>query len=150
MAEPLDGRLAAPSRTRATQAPAGTLVLDLTGTACVRVGGAERVVVAPALATARRDPARTPRGRAAPVARLAQLAEDLFADPGRTVTVRAEMSRLRRAVGSVLHTKPYRVSPAVVASVELPADLAEVLPGSSAPVVRALRAGPAQCIERFS
>ena len=54
---------------------------------------------------------------AGPAGRTAgALAVDLFDDGERVVTVRAEMSRLRRAVGSVLLSGPYRVSPAVSAS----------------------------------
>ena len=139
-AEPLEGgwllRL-----DQGTQATAGTLVLDLTGGPCVRVSGASG-------AWSRRLSPRHAEillallrsGNAGRTAR--ELAEDLFADPERTVTVRAEMSRLRRALGSVLQTKPYRVSSGVVASVDLPADLGLVLSGSSAPVVRALHDPP--------
>ncbi|MCY7396079.1 MAG: GAF domain-containing protein [Nocardioides sp.] len=53
-----------------------------------------------------------PEGRSA-----AQLAHDLFADPTRVVTVRAEMSRLRRSLGALLETQPYRVSASVAAQV---------------------------------
>ena len=66
----------------------------------------------------------------------AQLADDLFADATRVVTVRAEMSRLRRTLGPVLESQPYRIAPAVRATVLLPADGA-VIAGSSAPVVSA-------------
>ena len=66
----------------------------------------------------------------------AQLAEDLFSDPTRVVTVRAEMSRLRRTLGSVLEAQPYRIAPAVRASVLLPAEGAAIA-GSSAPVASA-------------
>ena len=38
----------------------------------------------------------------------AQLAEDVFEDPTRTVTVRAEMSRMRRHLAGVLAHRPYR------------------------------------------
>jgi hypothetical protein len=62
----------------------------------------------------------------------------LFDDPDRVVTVRAEMSRLRRAVGSVLLSGPYRIAPGV-AAVDLPDDRLAALPGSSAPVVQRLR-----------
>jgi hypothetical protein len=68
-----------------------------------------------------------------------ELARDLFDDPSRTVTVRAEMSRLRRMAGSLLLSNPYRFSPGVQVRAELPADPSAVLPGSSAPVVRRLR-----------
>ncbi len=81
--------------------------------------------------------------RAGPAGRTAaELAGDLFDDPTRVVTARAEMSRLRRAVGSLLLSGPYRVSPGVVTRVQLPEDLGAVLPGSSAPVVRRLRSEP--------
>lgn len=74
-----------------------------------------------------------PAGRTA-----AQLADDLFADPARVVTVRAELSRLRRALGGVLLSSPYRVAPGVGAELRLPVDCSVVLPGSSAPVVHRL------------
>lgn len=69
----------------------------------------------------------------------AGLAADLFDDPTRLVTVRAEISRLRRALGSILLTQPYRLSPTLQAQVVLPDDLRAVLPGSSAPVITRLR-----------
>ena len=74
--------------------------------------------------------ARAPLGRSA-----AELADDLFADPTRTVTVRAEVSRLRRTAGPVLATRPYRLAEGVVAEVLRPADPSTLLPGSVAPVV---------------
>ncbi|MFI6285015.1 GAF domain-containing protein [Streptomyces sp. NPDC051018] len=43
----------------------------------------------------------------------AQLAEELFGDPTRTVTVRAEMSRLRRHLAHVLASRPYRFADGV-------------------------------------
>jgi hypothetical protein len=69
----------------------------------------------------------------------AGLADELFADRTRTVTVRAELSRLRRALGSLLLAQPYRLAPGVQARVVLPEDLRALLPGSSAPVVSRLR-----------
>lgn len=114
------------------------LDLDLTGTPCLRVSGGSgswsrqlsprHAEILAALIEA------GPAGRTATA-----LAQDLFDDPDRAVTVRAEMSRLRRTVGSVLLSGPYRVSPGVVALIELPADPRAVLPGSSAPAVRRLR-----------
>jgi hypothetical protein len=71
-----------------------------------------------------------------------QLSEDLFDDPHRTVTVRAEMSRLRRLVGSVLLSGPYRLAPGIDAQVRV-TDAAAALPRSSAPAVRRLRHGSA-------
>ncbi|WP_416956107.1 GAF domain-containing protein [Nocardioides sp. T5] len=67
-----------------------------------------------------------------------QLSEDLFADPGRTVTVRAEMSRLRRLAGSLLLSAPYRLAPGL--STEVRGDRISAMPRSSAPVVRRWRA----------
>ncbi|MGQ7297841.1 GAF domain-containing protein [Quadrisphaera sp. KR29] len=40
----------------------------------------------------------------------AQLAAEVFGDAGRTVTVRAELSRLRRALGPLLAHQPYRLA----------------------------------------
>ena len=117
---------------------ASGLVLDLGGTPCLRVTGSSgswsrrlsprHAEILVALIEA------GPAGRTATA-----LAEDLFGDVDRAVTVRAEMSRLRRAVGSVLLSGPYRVSPAVSTAIDLPADPLAVLSGSSAPVVRRLR-----------
>ena len=79
-------------------------------------------------------------GQAGPTGLTAgELARELFDDPTRTVTVRAELSRLRRLAGTLLLSNPYRFSPGVHVTTELPADPAAVLPGSSAPVVRRLR-----------
>ncbi|WP_225233297.1 GAF domain-containing protein [Klenkia terrae] len=84
--------------------------------------------------------ARAPQGLTA-----AELAGALFGDPARTVTVRAEVSRLRRAVGPLLATQPYRPADGVTLDVVLPGPGKVLLPGSVAPVVLALRAarGPA-------
>ena len=70
----------------------------------------------------------------------AGLAEDLFADATRVVTVRAELSRLRRGLGGTLLAQPYRIAPGVTARLVLPDDRSTLLPGSSAPVVLRLRA----------
>ncbi len=114
------------------------LTIDLTGPPCLRVRGQSgswsrqlsprhaEIMVALAVAGVE---GRTATG----------LSRDLFDDPDRGVTVRAEMSRLRRAVGSVLLSAPYRIAPDVVVAVDLPADVLGALPGSSAPVVRRLR-----------
>jgi hypothetical protein len=69
----------------------------------------------------------------------AGLAEDLFAAPDRVVTVRAEVSRLRRVLGALLLTQPYRLAPHLEATVRYPADPEALLPGSSAPVVVRVR-----------
>ncbi|MER7751792.1 GAF domain-containing protein [Kitasatospora sp. NPDC097643] len=71
----------------------------------------------------------------------AQLAEALFGDPGRTVTVRAELSRLRRYLGGLLAHRPYRFAESVLVTVDGPEDPYSLLPSSSAPAVRRLRAG---------
>jgi hypothetical protein len=55
------------------------------------------------------------------------------------VTVRAEMSRLRRLAGSLLLSGPYRLAPGLAAEVR--GDRASALPRSSAPVVRRWRTG---------
>jgi len=67
------------------------------------------------------------------------LAADLFAAEGRLVTVRAEVSRLRRVLGGLLLTQPYRIAPHLECAIRLPADPRTLLPGSSAPVVVRLR-----------
>ncbi|GAA2341745.1 GAF domain-containing protein [Saccharopolyspora halophila] len=72
-----------------------------------------------------------PDGRTA-----AQLAAEVFADPARTVTARAEMSRLRRHLGGLLNRRPYRFSGNVEVDVLRPPDPDSLLPHSIAPVVR--------------
>ena len=75
-----------------------------------------------------------PQGRSAP-----ELAEDLYGDRSRVVTVRAEMSRLRRQfVGLVLGT-PYRFGAGTTVEVRCPEDTAMLLATSTAPAVRAAR-----------
>jgi len=71
----------------------------------------------------------------------AELAADLFADPTRTVTVRAEMSRLRRTLGSLLQHQPYRIAAGVEPLLLLPANVATLMTASSAPIVTEVRAG---------
>ncbi|WP_326846913.1 GAF domain-containing protein [Streptomyces kaniharaensis] len=71
----------------------------------------------------------------------AQLADALFGDPARTVTVRAELSRLRRYLGGLLAHRPYRFAEPVLVTVLGPDDPYDLLPSSSAPAVRRLRAG---------
>ncbi|MGW3100360.1 GAF domain-containing protein [Streptomyces sp. NPDC001100] len=65
----------------------------------------------------------------------AGLAEDMFGDPGRTVTVRAEMSRVRRYLGAFLEHRPYRFCEDAEVEVLLPDDPRELLPYSTAPAV---------------
>ncbi|MFJ8078368.1 GAF domain-containing protein [Streptomyces sp. NPDC096176] len=66
----------------------------------------------------------------------AQLAQDLFEDPTRTVTVRAEMSRLRRHLAQILAHRPYRFAEEVEVELVLPERPEDLLPHSTAPAVR--------------
>ncbi|MDH6117312.1 hypothetical protein ABH930_001703 [Kitasatospora sp. GAS204A] len=70
----------------------------------------------------------------------AELALGLFGDPSRAVTVRAELSRLRRYLGGLLEHRPYRFAETVQTEVIRPADPSQLLPASSAPGIRRLRA----------
>ncbi|MER5436164.1 GAF domain-containing protein [Streptomyces sp. NPDC002588] len=70
------------------------------------------------------------------------LAEDMFGDPARTVTVRAEMSRVRRYLGGFLDHRPYRFCEEAEVEVLLPADPVDLLPHSTAPAVARGRAAP--------
>ncbi|MFF9210149.1 MULTISPECIES: GAF domain-containing protein [unclassified Streptomyces] len=78
--------------------------------------------------------AEHPAGRTA-----AQLADDLFGDPGRTVTVRAEVSRLRRQLAGLLQHRPYRFADGARIEVVRPDDPSRLLPHSTAPAVCRLR-----------
>ncbi|NEC90004.1 GAF domain-containing protein [Streptomyces sp. SID12501] len=71
-----------------------------------------------------------PTGRGA-----AGLADDVFGDPARTVTVRAEMSRIRRYLGGFLDHRPYRFSEDAEVTVLLPDDSRDLLSHSTAPAV---------------
>ncbi|GAA5204616.1 GAF domain-containing protein [Streptomyces thinghirensis] len=68
------------------------------------------------------------------------LAEDMFGDPARTVTVRAEMSRVRRYLGAYLEHRPYRFCEEAEIEVVLPDDPRDLLPHSTAPAVTERRA----------
>ncbi|MFK4102037.1 GAF domain-containing protein [Streptomyces sp. NPDC019531] len=70
----------------------------------------------------------------------AGLAEDMFGDPGRTVTVRAEMSRVRRYLGAFLEHRPYRFCEDAEVEVLLPESPGDLLPHSTAPAVLGARA----------
>ncbi|MFE9022822.1 GAF domain-containing protein [Streptomyces sp. NPDC007808] len=70
----------------------------------------------------------------------AELAEDMFGDAGRTVTVRAEMSRVRRYLGAFLEHRPYRFREDAEVGVALPDDPRDLLPHSTAPAVARRRA----------
>lgn len=82
----------------------------------------------------------TPAGLSA-----ADLSRALYGDPDHLVTVRAEVSRLRRTVGDVVVRRPYRLAADVEMTVRTPPgqDVRDTLlvRSSSAPGVRALRGG---------
>ncbi|MFJ6792659.1 GAF domain-containing protein [Streptomyces sp. NPDC091268] len=80
--------------------------------------------------------AESPRGRSA-----AELSEELFGDPTRTVTVRAELSRVRRHLAGVLTHRPYRFAQDVEVELIRPGDPAALLPHSTAPAVIRARLG---------
>ncbi|MFE0450489.1 GAF domain-containing protein [Streptomyces sp. NPDC058914] len=69
----------------------------------------------------------------------AGLAGDVFGDRGRTVTVRAEMSRVRRYLGGLLEHRPYRFRDGAEVEVLLPDDPRDLLPHSVAPSVAGAR-----------
>ncbi|MFJ9584042.1 GAF domain-containing protein [Streptomyces acidicola] len=77
-----------------------------------------------------------PTGRTA-----AALAADMFGDPARTVTVRAEMSRVRRYMGAFLEHRPYRFTEGTEVDLLLPDDPLDLLPHSLAPGVVRSRGG---------
>ncbi|MER5846717.1 GAF domain-containing protein [Streptomyces sp. NPDC002012] len=70
-----------------------------------------------------------------------ELAEDIFGDATRTVTVRAEISRIRRHLAEVLAHRPYRFGEEVEVEVIQPDHPADLLPRSTAPVVVRARKG---------
>jgi hypothetical protein len=65
-----------------------------------------------------------------------ELALGLFGDPTSIVTVRAEMSRLRRNLAGILAPKPYRFVDGLGVRVVYPENGGQVLPHSHAPGVR--------------
>jgi hypothetical protein len=69
----------------------------------------------------------------------AELAVDVFGDPARTVTVRAEMSRIRRYLSSLLEHRPYRFREETDVRLLLPDHTADLLPHSTAPAIRRAR-----------
>ncbi|MFE2644162.1 GAF domain-containing protein [Streptomyces nigra] len=69
----------------------------------------------------------------------AGLAEDMFGDARRTVTVRAEMSRVRRYLGAHLEHRPYRFREDAEVEVLLPGDPGALLPHSTAPGIARAR-----------
>lgn len=81
--------------------------------------------------------ARHPDGRSAP-----ELATDLYGDATRVVTVRAEMSRLRKQFAGIVSGRPYRFTDTATVEVRYPDDMAELLAPSTAPAVRDARVVP--------
>lgn len=75
-----------------------------------------------------------PEGRSAP-----ELADDLYGDRTRVVTVRAEMSRLRKQLVGLVVGKPYRFPATAVVDVRYPDDMATLLSASTSPAIRAAR-----------
>ncbi len=71
-----------------------------------------------------------PAGRSA-----AELAQEVFGDPARTVTVRAEMSRIRRYLGEFLEHRPYRYREDAEVAVLLPDQPGDLLPHSASSAV---------------
>ncbi|MFJ3668987.1 GAF domain-containing protein [Streptomyces sp. NPDC090106] len=69
----------------------------------------------------------------------AELAEGLFGDPARTVTVRAEMSRIRRYLGGLLDHRPYRFCEDAEVEILFPDDPRDLLPHSTAPALAGRR-----------
>lgn len=70
----------------------------------------------------------------------AELSADMFGTQEHTVTVRAETSRVRRTVGGLLLQRPYRFADWVDVRVRYPAAPGDILPASTAPAVRDIRA----------
>ncbi|MFG2298645.1 GAF domain-containing protein [Streptomyces sp. NPDC048603] len=71
----------------------------------------------------------------------AELAAEVFGDATRTVTVRAEMSRIRRNLAGVLAHRPYRFGDDVEIELIRPAEGVDLLPHSTAPTVVRARLG---------
>ena len=76
----------------------------------------------------------SPEGRSAP-----QLSADLYGDSTRVVTVRAEMSRMRKHLAGLVLGRPYRFAADTDVQVRFPADRSMLLAASTAPAVRAAR-----------
>ncbi|MHC0430586.1 helix-turn-helix domain-containing protein [Streptomyces sp. O3] len=73
----------------------------------------------------------------------AQLADAVFGDTGRSVTIRAELSRIRRYLAGLLDRRPYRFREDAAVEVVLPRRPDELLPHSTAPAVIRARQRPA-------
>jgi len=75
-----------------------------------------------------------PAGRTA-----AELSTAIFGCPDHAVTVRAELSRLRGTLGGLIDHRPYRFPSWLDLACDFPADMASLLPHSTAPAIRMLR-----------
>lgn len=75
-----------------------------------------------------------PEGRSA-----TELAADLYGDHTRVVTVRAEMSRLRKQFAGLVLGRPYRFADSSAVDVCYPEDMTSLLTASIAPAIRAAR-----------
>ena len=119
--------------------PATRVTLDLRGTPALEIAGqfggwrhdislrhAEILLIL----------ARHRDGRSAP-----ELAEDLYGDRSRVVTVRAELSRMRKQLAGTVLGRPYRFPADAVVDVRYPVDRSTLLAGSTAPAIRAARTG---------
>jgi hypothetical protein len=78
--------------------------------------------------------ARHRQGRSAP-----ELAADLYGDRSRVVTVRAEISRLRKQFVGLVVGKPYRFPDSAIVDVGYPDNMTTLLSSSTAPAIRAAR-----------
>jgi len=78
-----------------------------------------------------------PDGRTAP-----QLAEALYGDRSRVVTVRAEISRLRKQFAGLVLGQPYRFPQTAAVGVRYPDDRGTLLAASNAPAVQFARLTP--------
>ncbi|MFF0498370.1 hypothetical protein ACFYU5_18320 [Nocardia aobensis] len=58
-------------------------------------------------------------GTAAAGLSVTEISTAIHGDPDHAVAIRAELSRLRRILGSVIDSRPYRISAAVEFTVEL-------------------------------
>jgi hypothetical protein len=118
-AEPLPGGWLLRPRTAGADGPTHLLV-DLTSAPpqihVTTASGSWQQTLTPRHAEVLQALARSPEGRSA-----AQLAEDLFGEGGSRVTVRAEMSRLRRTLGPLLQHRPYRIAAGVCVELREPA-----------------------------
>jgi DNA-binding response OmpR family regulator len=92
------------------------VTLDLTGPPVLRVGGGAEPWRAP---LTRRHAEILTRLHAAGPAGLSahRLSRELYGDEDHVVTVRAEVSRLRRAIGALVTTNPYRLADGVTFAV---------------------------------